>query len=160
MPDRLLKDNDNQIFEPHHDRTNKMTCAPSEDSDQPGHLPSLIRVFTVHMKKALVLSYPLSTQRRLWSDWADAQADLRLHWVHRSFCWFVMRRLISVCVSFIWYHDPLIEQGEFISTTSWENLFMPYANNKDADQPAHPRGLIGVFVFRCLDSIISLQSTF
>ena len=24
------------------DKTNKMTCAPSEDSDQPGHPPSLI----------------------------------------------------------------------------------------------------------------------
>ena len=35
-------------------------CAPSEDSAQPGHLPSLIRVFTVRMKKAWVLSYPLS----------------------------------------------------------------------------------------------------
>ena len=22
------------------------------------------------------------------SDWADAQSDLSLHWVHRSFCWF------------------------------------------------------------------------
>ena len=29
------------------DKTKKMACAPSEDSDQPGHLPSLIRVFTV-----------------------------------------------------------------------------------------------------------------
>ena len=29
-------------FEPHRDKTNKMACAPSEDSDQPGHLPSLI----------------------------------------------------------------------------------------------------------------------
>ena len=29
------------------DKTNKMACAPSEDSDQPGHLPSLIRVFAV-----------------------------------------------------------------------------------------------------------------
>ena len=27
-----------------HDKSNKMTCAPSEDSDQPGHPPSLIRV--------------------------------------------------------------------------------------------------------------------
>ena len=25
------------IYEPPHVRTNKMTCAPSEDSDQPGH---------------------------------------------------------------------------------------------------------------------------
>ena len=52
-------------------------CAPSEDSDQPRHPPSLIRVFAVRMKKTWVLSHPLSAQRRLWSDWADAQADLR-----------------------------------------------------------------------------------
>ena len=47
-------------------------CAPSEDSDQPGHPPSLITIFAVRMKKALVLSYPLSAQRRLWSDWTEA----------------------------------------------------------------------------------------
>ena len=35
--------------EPPHDKTNKLTCAPSEDSDQPGHPPSLIRVFAVRM---------------------------------------------------------------------------------------------------------------
>ena len=35
-------------------------CAPSEDSDQPGHPPSLIRVFAVRMKKPWVLSYSLS----------------------------------------------------------------------------------------------------
>ena len=35
-------------------------CAPSEDSDKPGHPPSLIRVFAVRMKKAWVLNYPLS----------------------------------------------------------------------------------------------------
>ena len=52
-------------FEPPHDKTNKMACAPSEDSDQPGHPPSLIRVFAVRMKKAWVLTYPLSAQRRL-----------------------------------------------------------------------------------------------
>ena len=34
-----------------HDKTNKMSCTPSEDSDQPGHPPNLIRVFAVHMKK-------------------------------------------------------------------------------------------------------------
>ena len=51
--------------EPPHDKTNKMACASSKDSDQPGHLHSLIRVFAVRMKKAWVLSYPLSAQRRL-----------------------------------------------------------------------------------------------
>ena len=63
-------------------------CAPSENSDQPEHPPSLIRVFAVPVKKAWVLGYPLRTQQRLWSDWADAEADLSLRWVNRSFCWF------------------------------------------------------------------------
>ena len=35
---------------------------------------------------------------------------------------------------------------------------MSYANNKGADQPAHPRSLISAFVVRCLDNIISLDS--
>ena len=35
---------------------------------------------------------------------------------------------------------------------------MSYANNKDADQPAHSRSLISAFVVRCVDSIISLDS--
>ena len=63
----------------------QIECALSGDSDQPGHPPSLIRVFAVRMKKAWVLSYPLSAQRRLiggcpgWSESAlGAQSD----------CWF------------------------------------------------------------------------
>ena len=32
------------LYLPPHDKTNKMACAPSEDLDQPRHLPSLIRV--------------------------------------------------------------------------------------------------------------------
>ena len=63
----------------------------SEDSDQTGRLPSLIRLdrdFAVFMKKAWVLSYPLSAQQRLSSNWAHAQADLSLHWTHMPFCWF------------------------------------------------------------------------
>ena len=69
-------------------------CAPSEDSDQPGHPPSLIRVFAVRMKKPWVLSCPLNAQRRLWSDWADAQADLSLCWAHSHFVAFVVSRLM------------------------------------------------------------------
>ena len=65
-------------IEPHRDKTSKMACAPSEDSDQPGHSPSLIRVFTVRMKKAKILSYPLSAQRRLRSAWASAKTLIRL----------------------------------------------------------------------------------
>ena len=70
------------IIEPAHDQTNNMAYALSEDSDQPGHTPSLISVFVFRMKKPWVLSDPLSAQRRLWSDWADVQADLNLRWAH------------------------------------------------------------------------------
>ena len=59
-------------------------CAPSEGSDQPWHSP---RVFAVH---TIGSSGPKLScgQRRLWSDWVDAQADLRLHWTQVPFCWF------------------------------------------------------------------------
>ena len=73
------------INEPAHGKTYKMACAPSKDSDQPGHPPSLIRVFAVRMKKVWVLSYLLGAQRRRWSDWADAQADLSFRWAHMPF---------------------------------------------------------------------------
>ena len=39
-----------------HDKTNKMACAPSEDSDQLGHPPSLIRAFAVHSMGRLLLA--------------------------------------------------------------------------------------------------------
>ena len=35
---------------------------------------------------------------------------------------------------------------------------MSYANNKGADQPAHPHSLISAFIVCCLGSIISLDS--
>ena len=41
--------NQHNTYEPPHDKTNKMTCAPSEDKDQPGHLPILIRAFAVRL---------------------------------------------------------------------------------------------------------------
>ena len=84
-------------------RNQQSDCVPSENTDQPGHLPSLIRVFAVRMKEAWALSYPLSAQLRLRSDWADAQADLSLCWAHTYFVGFVMSRLkcadFAVCCS-------------------------------------------------------------
>ena len=84
-----------------------MACAPSEDSDQPGHPPSLISVFAVRMKKAWVLSYPMSAQRRLWSDWADAQAVLSLRWAHSHCVGFVMRRLSYTYDCMMQLHTPV-----------------------------------------------------
>ena len=74
------------LYEPPH---NKMTCAPSEDSDQPGHPPSLIKDFAVRSMGSYIRTHASSCgQRRLCSDWANAHADLSLRWAHMSFCWF------------------------------------------------------------------------
>ena len=65
------------IIEPEHDKTNTVSCASSEDSDQPGHRHSLIRVFDVRSVGSYGPQVTACDQRRLWSDWADA----RLIWV-------------------------------------------------------------------------------
>ena len=76
----ILQDAQN---EPPYDKTNKTACAPSEDSDQPGHLPSMIRVPAVRMKKAHVLSCLLSTHRRLirlggCPSWSESLLDAQI----------------------------------------------------------------------------------
>ena len=50
-------------FEPPHDKTNKMTFEPSENSDQPGHPPSLIRVFVVRSVGSLGPNFASGGQR-------------------------------------------------------------------------------------------------
>ena len=68
------------LYEPRHDKTNKLRVCPA--------------------KTRISLISPLSAWRKLgslathwahsedWSDMADAQADLSLHWAHNSFCLF------------------------------------------------------------------------
>ena len=85
------------IFEPQNGKTNKMTCAPSEDSDQPGHPPSLISVFTVRSVGSEGPKLSSCGQRRLCPDWADAKADLSLRCAHSHFVGFLVRRLICIC---------------------------------------------------------------
>ena len=76
----------------HMTKPTKWHVCPAK-TDQPGHPASLNRVFAVRMKKTWVLSYQMSAQRRLCSDWADAQAYLSLRWARSHFVGFVMRRL-------------------------------------------------------------------
>ena len=84
-------------YEPLHDKTNTMAVQPAKTQISLGiHPPSLISVFAVRMKLPWVLSYPLSAQRRLWSDWVDAQADLNL------FAW---RTVISLGLSWGGSHE-------------------------------------------------------
>ena len=67
--------------------------------------------------------------------------------------------MLYINIWFGWHCDLSFDNIEsIIWASSWENLVLPYANNKGADQPAHPRSLPSTFVVRCLDSIIPLVS--
>ena len=70
-----------KLIELSHDKTNKMACAPREDSDQPVLLESLLCAQWVFKDPRF-----LHVVSEDWSDWADAEADLS-PWVNRSFCW-------------------------------------------------------------------------
>ena len=100
-----------------------MACAPSKDPDQPGHLPSLIRVFAVRMQKAWVLSYPMSAQQRLirlgWClGWSKSSLGAQ------SFCWFCHATAHMVMVSFFlqqenYWHSPASFPGIILNNSTW-----------------------------------------
>ena len=76
------------LFAPPHDKTNKMTV-PSEDSDQPGYLPSLIRVFSSLCAQWVAKdpSFPHADSKD--SDRTGRMPKLIcLRWAHMPFCWF------------------------------------------------------------------------
>ena len=93
-------------------------------------------------------------QQKLSSDYTNSYADL-------SLCWKYMSKFPGqTCKGTFSYTYPKRWTKELIWTTSWENLYMPYANNKDPDQPALPCMLISIFIIRCLDSIIPVVSIY
>ena len=126
-------------------------CAPSEDSDQPGHPPILISLCCPHEESLgpkLPIKRTAKTLTRLGRCPGWSESSLGAH----LFCWFchvVAHFIFSGYNVSIWYNKW---------ATSWQNLLLPYANNKGADQPAHQCSLIGAFVVHCLDSIIPLVS--
>ena len=104
-------------------------------------------VFAVRMKKAWVVFYPLSAQRRLWLDRADAQADLSLHWAHSNFVGFVMRWLLGILhycniqkhsdSEKNWCNNPKIRTLWFYHTLMCSEDVDWKANSVDPDQTAH-----------------------
>ena len=68
------------LFESQQQKTYLWKCAPSEDSDLPAHPRSLIRIFTGRVLDSQGYEVSSCGHRRLWSDGADAQADLSLRW--------------------------------------------------------------------------------
>ena len=95
-------------YEPPHDKTDKMACAPSEDSDQPGHPPSLIRVFTAAWRKLGPLAthwahseYSDQTGRRSESS-LGAHVILLVFWRYcKGFACFGNDSLYFVCWTWV-----------------------------------------------------------
>ena len=67
-----------------------------EGSNQPAHRSSLIRIFTVRMKKLCILGYPKWAQWRFWSDCTNAQADLNHVWCTCPKVRFLLLQLITL----------------------------------------------------------------
>ena len=57
----------------------------------------------------------------------------------------------------LYFHLHLLDTSLF-ELGDEKMCLMSYANNKGADQPAHPHSLISAFIVHCLDSVISLVS--
>ena len=86
------------LFEPPHDKTNKMACAPSEDSDQPGH--------------------PLSTWRNNGfsaTHWAHSENSDQTGWMPRLIWLFAGRIVILLILSLT---------GSFVKTRSNMQQFL------------------------------------
>ena len=58
-------------------------------------------------------------QRRLWSDCADTQVDLRLRWSHKSYCRFC-RALTLIILAYSLY---LLDAGHWTSSSIKERLY-------------------------------------
>ena len=71
---------------PAHNKTYSKTWSPSKDSDKPVPPYSMATVFvylSLDSPEAVDGAYD---QRRPWSDYANAEADLSLRWSHKSYC--------------------------------------------------------------------------
>ena len=75
-----------------------------------------------------------------------------------QFCLVVIIKII--CTSLMFVVVVFLNRCKPYGPGHAKMCLMHYANNKDADQPAHPRSLISAFVVRALDSIISFVSRY
>ena len=79
--------------------------------------------------------------------------------LQRRFQWELKQILLGEKRTVDWQNKPLLCFIITFTVTIWastrENLSSMFANNKGADQPAHPRSLISAFVICVLKSIVS-----
>ena len=77
-------------------------CMPSEDSDRPGHPPSLIRVFAVRIGSLATIKHTVKTLIRLGrcSGWSESSLGAQPHCL---FCHEAAQILFEICEKTCWY---------------------------------------------------------
>ena len=128
-------------------RTMKPTIrrATSEDSDQPEHPRSLIRICVDRMCLLQPPGYPKKYKREHLPYWVDAQADLSLRWSHKSYCWFC--RALDHIVMNVTYVAYFLKQNNLLQQYTSRNMrkYTTWRESKeDSDQSAHPYNLINL----------------
>ena len=91
------------------------TCAISEDSDQPAHARSLIRVFADRVCLLQIPGYPKRDKQEALSYWVNVQVDRSLCWSHRSYCRF--------CRALAQYKKPCNDESAQKRKTSASNKY-------------------------------------
>ena len=112
------------LFEPRHDKTNEVSVCPVKTQISLGICPVWSKSSLSAWRKLESLATHWVHSEDWW-DWADAQADPSLRWVHTHFVGFVMSRLI-----YIVYHFPFSHLNVFLHcqlkalqkwATAWQN---------------------------------------
>ena len=130
---------DLKIYKLAFDKTYNTTCATSEDSDQPGHPPSLIGVVAVREMDSYGPKLSSRGPRKLWSDWADTQADLSLLWAHMPFCW-LCRALAQMIVPKKCHKGTPKESDEECTMTRQWHICNNRHTSKELPTPFKVRG--------------------
>ena len=120
-------------FEPRHDKTNKVNGRPAKTQISLGIRP-------VWSESSLSAWRHLGSLPTHWAHSEHSYQTLRvprLIWVFAGHTLTLLvlscRGLICLCEVIFHY---LLSNNKWAA--SWQNLFIPYTNNKDKDQPAHP----------------------
>ena len=126
---------DEKTNEPAHDKTNKNCTSDQRRLRSVGHPPSLISFCCPHEE-----SYPLSAQRRLWSDWADAQADLSLRWALMLICCFLTCSNTNIAKNSYFVLLLIVSLLNLSTLSLWNGVFpslnldMPIVANRDVSK--------------------------
>ena len=120
------------VFEQEHDKNNKI-CMPSKDSDQPGHLPSLISLHcALYGKPRTPIFFRQTVTQNFFRRTAQTGHMPRLIWVFTghigNFVGFVVFRLILIKTYIMWLDCTIFctkIKGLFTWNRVWIYLWNP-----------------------------------